>query len=749
MSDLEDFESSGIPPPLSLSAPELSAESPTINNLIKSASSTDLLYERSMLRFYREAILEEEELKKLKDKKENADKNEEKLTNVPKIQINSIDREELVGLERKHSLRRRISAGGTLPQQILWTQRRHSLRNSEDLNDISEGKLQKFPPIVSKREGNFTRQKSIDEPRYKDHVNKRTLTPNSSVEIVEEEAEELDSSDNKYKNIIRLETFLLDKNDEKSNQPIVNNIERDRFKTEEPFEILTKKNKLPDPNFVPKPILKKKEGDEGDKLDALNALYGQDSKVLDPNYFERGRSKSFAVANLWTTSGAKQRLTPISLDTDPYLRQRSNSLTPDPLPPVNLPDRRGSLTSAIEDLAANTLNRPSINLPERKGSLATSAVSGISAIAGITGLAAASIVIPKALTDTKKNEEEKKVVADHYGDIVRNFDQRRKSSGSLSYTQNKSNENVHNLVSDKINDNYCISKSPVRQSSFSSPLGSPSNSRRFSNCNVQKATGVSPRTPSPAPISSFNITRPVSSSTMMNQSANVYTSNFSPSPLLPNSSWAERKKSNSPEEKSTSSISDGSTLSEEEEFKRRVMQGITVQNDQIPPTARRPLELRSESRSQSLSPTRIQQSSPSPQNKFDSRRRSTPSPMRSTGVQVNCSPQDTRESSLPPFSSRRHPRLREIMTQTSTSVDPFQSRRSMTPEQKELTAKAEVKVRSVLDYLTDLAMFAVACWLYCFSNELFAVPVLLVMVYRQLDEAVRKKLPKWMLRKSD
>lgn len=50
--------------------------------------------------------------------------------------------------------------------------------------------------------------------------------------------------------------------------------------------------------------------------------------------------------------------------------------------------------------------------------------------------------------------------------------------------------------------------------------------------------------------------------------------------------------------------------------------------------------------------------------------------------------------------------------------------------------------RSVFSYLADVAMFLVACWLYAFKDERLAVPFLVLMVYRQLHKAIKRKLPK-------
>ncbi|XP_069686559.1 muscle M-line assembly protein unc-89 [Periplaneta americana] len=61
------------------------------------------------------------------------------------------------------------------------------------------------------------------------------------------------------------------------------------------------------------------------------------------------------------------------------------------------------------------------------------------------------------------------------------------------------------------------------------------------------------------------------------------------------------------------------------------------------------------------------------------------------------------------------------------------------PPQQDMT---ERKWRSVVGYLADLAMFLVACWLYAFKDERLAIPVLALMVFHQVIEAVRRRIPK-------
>lgn len=60
-----------------------------------------------------------------------------------------------------------------------------------------------------------------------------------------------------------------------------------------------------------------------------------------------------------------------------------------------------------------------------------------------------------------------------------------------------------------------------------------------------------------------------------------------------------------------------------------------------------------------------------------------------------------------------------------------------------LVVKTPRDVRSTMDYLTDVAIFLFACWLYLFKNELYVIPVLVLLVFRQLQELVREKYLTW------
>uniref|UniRef100_A0A1A9W7F0 Titin n=1 Tax=Glossina brevipalpis TaxID=37001 RepID=A0A1A9W7F0_9MUSC len=66
---------------------------------------------------------------------------------------------------------------------------------------------------------------------------------------------------------------------------------------------------------------------------------------------------------------------------------------------------------------------------------------------------------------------------------------------------------------------------------------------------------------------------------------------------------------------------------------------------------------------------------------------------------------------------------------------------------EQLLAEAHENVRSAVRYSTDLILFMVACYVYLFKDARLVLPVLGLMIYRQLGEAINKCIPNWLKRK--
>ncbi|XP_067644766.1 uncharacterized protein MnM [Eurosta solidaginis] len=68
---------------------------------------------------------------------------------------------------------------------------------------------------------------------------------------------------------------------------------------------------------------------------------------------------------------------------------------------------------------------------------------------------------------------------------------------------------------------------------------------------------------------------------------------------------------------------------------------------------------------------------------------------------------------------------------------------------EQLEEEAHEKVRSALSYTTDLVLFMVACYVYLFKDAWLVLPILSLMIYRQLGDFINDCIPKWMKRKKN
>ncbi|XP_076686008.1 uncharacterized protein LOC143378038 [Andrena cerasifolii] len=137
--DMEDL----IPPPMSLSLPELfSAEHQVVETLRDAVSSTELLHERAMERFYRAVAAEEaSEVAKRKTQVERKT-GELASTSEPATDADAED-------TRASSLRRRLSNSGVTPQNLLtWQTKKNRRRLSEGQEEAVKAPLKLLTPSL-------------------------------------------------------------------------------------------------------------------------------------------------------------------------------------------------------------------------------------------------------------------------------------------------------------------------------------------------------------------------------------------------------------------------------------------------------------------------------------------------------------------------------------------------------------------------------------------------------------------------
>lgn len=883
-----DFGENSIPPPMSLSAPELGTDSPIFNLLKTSASSSELLHERAMIRLYEAAKAEEIELERRRKSIELRGLNIE----IPKIQINSKDQQEKLELERIHSFKRRLSGGAG--QQLRL--RKYSLKDIDDLRGDDLRKLQKSNLTqLEKKELMMNRQRSeseereekiFEELRSKKELKKQSSTERRKINIADEgkwaddyvsSTEESSYEDDEEDNIERNRKFsFYNSEDEDEDTYHPRGLKMMPYSDKEPFEILTKRKEPPDPDFIPKPILKKKEHGEVSPLamsPPTSPKLKRSLSPIPPSIFKKEISLAEASLNLPLLKRTIPEGEEISVPSRPRsssLTYEDNSFLKEQPKPMKQRQRASSLLpqaelfqkSLVEDKPMSGRKRSFSLIPVEEKSEVTPEnlyssekptmsflMQTISAAATISGITAASIVLPDRLFEKQKDAEEAKVVIDHYGDIVKTHGNKNKnpylhksreslqrqsieslprvdeSNEELSYASNhledKQNNkagfkydplrslppsNYQNPVSSRVSGNNQIVKTDniskyhdqystykVHESIESRNVQSPPRiTASGSNSNTStlghEIESRFKRSMSPSPETRESKESPLNIQSTSNEPRTFThmsnaSSNENPSRMNASSPELEANKANtnqrtrafSPsfdsersrtfsQSSDTSKKSDTSTKSRtfsqklengkksstnqrtrtfspssDSERREKSQPVIVPQGRKVSASPMRKSEKRKtaspypENRNISTSPLRLEDHY---QNKIPSKRKTSPSPMRK---RTEPSPMRTRP-----------PMLKEIMTQTSEGLgsfdDSYPGSSSRSSKQEELIAKAEVKVHRFFDYLTDLVMFMVACWLYLFKDELLAVPVLLVLVYRQLQAEISKRIPNWLVR---
>lgn len=65
---------------------------------------------------------------------------------------------------------------------------------------------------------------------------------------------------------------------------------------------------------------------------------------------------------------------------------------------------------------------------------------------------------------------------------------------------------------------------------------------------------------------------------------------------------------------------------------------------------------------------------------------------------------------------------------------------------KKLEERAKVNVKSAIDYTVDVCLLILAFWVYFFKDERLAIPFLILIIYRQVQETIMQNIPDWINR---
>uniref|UniRef100_A0A182TBQ4 Uncharacterized protein n=1 Tax=Anopheles maculatus TaxID=74869 RepID=A0A182TBQ4_9DIPT len=268
--DFELDELVAPPPPLSLSAPELNVEPPPAPTMRVGVSSTELLYERAMARFYQAVAYEESENQRKEAEQEQAIRRRQAAAQEqqPPEEKSSVTTTTVSNrlADRRSSLRKRLSGDkdsivkqSSFEQEQVLPQPQN--QSQQQQQQLSHSTLVEDTIIEEPSQGVEQIESFTSLPiGYSEEEESVSSSMNSMIEELKRREQQQKLLEQQVLVLPKRRGFMDD--DETDEEPYHPGGERMRspYRNPDPsqaIEILTKPMPLPDPNFVPKPILKR------------------------------------------------------------------------------------------------------------------------------------------------------------------------------------------------------------------------------------------------------------------------------------------------------------------------------------------------------------------------------------------------------------------------------------------------------------------------------------------------------------
>lgn len=656
--ELEDLIA---PPPLSQSAPELGIQLPVAPLMRSAVSSTELLYEKAMARLYQAVEYEESENARkrsesvdkeaLRRRSFTADDETLRLTNTMNPQESARTRLRINSLtdgERRSTLKRRLSGDAGLTRRLSFRDNESDIEDSYECSKKPEN-IKKSPspinvaPVEKDIDGNFS----------DDYTDSTASSGDLSV-LSEKIAPAVVRQSRQSRDDAEMETY----------HPRMLSPYR-RVNPEDAVEVLSKPlSPLPDPNFVPKPILKRSIIEFDDKS-KKKAPEKPERKSLS-QFFGHG-SKSPSVSP--TPSPKESRKNDKVINTEPL----QNSLLIElHIVPTEIPEIRFE-----QPQISNEIIEPPVISPSE-------------------------IAKKKKLEKRQNSLEENKVAADFYGDIIREVGAHLKKPKIPIYM------NPEALKQLEIED-----EEPVIQETINiiKQLEPPQVKL------IEPERNISPK-PKPSPILTE---RPMSPPVIK-----------SVSPIV------TRPKSNSLQYNAGLKDND-ENINVVSQFKEEI-QSFT-KTGTIPKRRSASLSRNTESQLPIVHPSQ----QPSAVQQKILRREKGSSRTRNRSESKSPAPLTRRVIIKKENTSSLNPSRLNISSKNITPTSSPSLSRAVTPS--ELKEEIEIKAKSNISYVTDISLLVFATWLYFFKHALLALPILLLLLYRQLGEAIQNQIPDWVKRK--
>lgn len=719
-----------LPPQLSLSTPELGLEAPPAPAMRRCVSSTELLYEKAMQRFYQAVKLEESE----RTTAASSIRRSESVDPRPaKKKLGSFGEADAIAMERRNSLRQKRAA--------------EEAAAAKEQETIAEEKIVESDPIVTvddhqDEDDDRDLKKEILESQRRCSSTARNMSPASSVEFEEDYTDStassaasmssLDSME-KFKNAIR--TIGNTKSSNNSNV------------TTEKFEELDTYNPMMSSRTVSSSNIRTIDDDliDTSRLSMERSLIGGVKELIKTDEIKQQEvqeecqeddeecteSDDAELEEIYQHKPEPRTLSPYRTpDADQATIALTKPLSPPPnadyvpKPILKRPvEANGTKKKADKEKTKKT-ERKSLLQMFKKNPSQDKAKATAAAAAETPKMSAAALARKKSMEQRQSSLEENKVAIDHYSDIVKEL--------STSVAARKPKVPIY-LSTEELKiaaEKEASERDLLRQKTTSPP---PPVDRNL------KPTLPTPSTPTPPPAPSSKPGTPTPREPSATRS--IFAIKLSKDP---------KKIEVKPEVKPLIDMRKESRAGDDQPM--YVMKNQLVSSTP-PPMSPPPAEDSENTRGRS-----VKSNGAVPKKRTASGTRSnsalrTKVPVGKDGVSAapTRSASKTRvksQSKSPSVVNRRPLHVARIALPADDDERQQQQspERSQTPEQ--MLDEAEKKVKSTMVYFTDISMLIVACWVYVFKDARLVLPILALMVYRQASKAMKNKIPKWMKRKS-
>lgn len=702
--DLDMEEYFAPPPPLSQSAPELNTALPEGPILRTAVSSTELLYERAMARFYKAVEFEETENARkrsisvdqetrrqsfsaeLEGKRLSLQMDPQEAA-LMRLRINSLSES-----EKMSALKRRLS--GDTPNLHINVPRKLSFKDDDDTQINTIRNELNTPEMIEKCPSPFAPPLAEGEA-YSDDYTDSTESSDDEKNIATRRSRHRSNEMETYHPRM-LSPYRQPENSEAA-------------------AVLTKPlTPLPDPNFVPKPILKRPASADGRRTSnkperrTISQLFGgRRSASPSPARSPITHRKSVEIDEIPKIIQPREEIECIPKQKPKEVVQEVPEIkVEEPIPPEPEVEPEPEI-----------IYRPSEQTKK------------------------------KLMERRQSSLEENRVMADFYGDIIKDHSVRPMKPKVPIYMDPEALKKL------EIEEDETQVDSGLNSSTDMSPQSTLS--RPFSPLMGQTPIhprGVSPTTfarraseliKSPATDSVFE--RRFSETTKVKPGTSVLPlkDNLSASKLAeekaPRNDRAELNKSPSPQKLL---FTNGSVLQRHDGFISSTSSIDDVQSRGriIKPKTGAIPKRRNQSQSRSRDNSSARSSLPTV----------TKSPMESTILtrrENSSSRTRNRSESKSPSTMGRRIIINRVAPPKAVTKEPTPTPRSRTATPSELQEEIQLKVKSTMTYVTDVSIFLFASYVYFFKSAILALPIVMLLLYRLLQDSLSDKIPDWMKRK--